>query len=69
MTGGRSDEANRTIVRQVRNEIRPELFGPLEASGVKVYVAGQPASTLDIVGIYDGATRGSSCSCWGCRSC
>ena len=55
MTGGRN-EANRTIVRQVRNEIRPELFGPLEASGVRVYVAGQPASTLDIVGIYDGAT-------------
>ena len=43
-------------MRQVRNEIRPELFGPLEASGVRVYVAGQPASTLDIVGIYDGAT-------------
>ncbi len=56
MTGGRNDEANRAIVRQVREELRPEIFGPLEANGVDVYVAGQPASTLDIVGIYDGAT-------------
>jgi putative drug exporter of the RND superfamily len=56
ITGGRNDETNRAIVRQVRNELRPQIFGPLEPSGVQVYVAGQPASTLDIVGIYDGAT-------------
>jgi putative drug exporter of the RND superfamily len=56
LTGGRNDEANRAIVRQVRNELRPEIFGPLEASGAQLYVAGQPAATLDIVGIYDGAT-------------
>jgi RND superfamily putative drug exporter len=52
MTGGRNDEANRAIVRQVRSELRPELFGALEASGVNVYVAGQAARTIDITGIY-----------------
>jgi putative drug exporter of the RND superfamily len=56
LTGGRNDEANRAIVREVRNELRPEIFGPLEASGVHLYVAGQTAATLDIVGIYNGAT-------------
>jgi putative drug exporter of the RND superfamily len=56
LAGGRNDEANRAIVRQVRNELRPEIFGPLEASGARMYVSGQPAATLDIVGIYDGAT-------------
>jgi uncharacterized membrane protein YdfJ with MMPL/SSD domain len=58
MTGGRNDEANRDIVRQVRNDLRPELFGPLSASGVQVYVSGQAARTLDITGIYtDAAPR------------
>jgi RND superfamily putative drug exporter len=56
LEGGRNDEANRVIVREVRNELRPEIFGPLEASGVHMYVAGQTATTLDIVGIYDRAT-------------
>jgi RND superfamily putative drug exporter len=55
MTGGRNDEANRAIVREVRSEIRPELFGPLEANGVQMYVAGQAAQTLDVVGIYSDA--------------
>jgi putative drug exporter of the RND superfamily len=56
LEGGRNDEANRVIVREVRNELRPEVFGPLEASGVHMYVAGQTAATLDIVGVYDSAT-------------
>jgi uncharacterized membrane protein YdfJ with MMPL/SSD domain len=56
MSGGRNDEANRAIVRQVRSEIRPELFGPLAAEGVEVYVAGQAARTLDVTGIYSDAT-------------
>jgi RND superfamily putative drug exporter len=56
MSGGRNDEANRDIVRQVRSEIRPELFGPLVASGVEMYVSGQAARTLDITGIYSDAT-------------
>ena len=56
MTGGRNDEANRDIVRTVRNDIRPAVFGPLAGDGVQAYVAGQSAATLDIVGIYDAAT-------------
>src|SRR5262245_53190046 len=56
MSGGRNDEANRSVVREVRGEVRPEIFGPLASSGVQMYVAGQTAATLDIVGIYSDAT-------------
>ena len=56
MTGGRNDEANREIVRQLRNEIRPEIFGAVQAEGVKVYVSGGSARVLDITGIYSDAT-------------
>jgi Predicted drug exporters of the RND superfamily len=56
MTGGRNDEANREIVRQVRDTLKPEVFGGLTASGVEAYVAGQAARTMDIVGIYSNAT-------------
>ena len=56
MSGGRNDEANRDIVLQVRNEVRPAVFGALEADGVEVYVAGQAARTMDIVSIYSDAT-------------
>jgi RND superfamily putative drug exporter len=55
MTGGRNDDANRAIVRQVRDQLRPELFGALAASGVQMYVAGQAARALDITGIYTSA--------------
>jgi RND superfamily putative drug exporter len=56
MSGGRNDEANRAIVREVRGEIRPEVFGPLGGRGVEMYVSGGAARTLDIVGIYTDAT-------------
>jgi RND superfamily putative drug exporter len=56
LSGGRNDEANRAIVREVRAELRPEIFGPLESSGARMYVAGQAAATMDIVGIYSDAT-------------
>jgi RND superfamily putative drug exporter len=56
MTGGRNDEANREVVREVRSEIRPELFGPLEPSGVEMYVTGGAARVLDITAIYSDAT-------------
>jgi len=56
MTGGRNDEANRAIVRQVRGELEAAIFGTLKASGVDVYVAGSAAHTMDIVGIYSDAT-------------
>ena len=55
MTGGRNDEANRAIVREVRSEIRPELFGPLQADGVEMYVTGGAARVIDITGIYSDA--------------
>ena len=56
MTGGRNDEANRAVVREVRNEICPELFGPLQAHGVEMYVSGGAARVIDITGIYSDAT-------------
>jgi RND superfamily putative drug exporter len=56
MGGGRNDEANRTIVHTVRNELRPELFGGLSA--VRTYVSGQAAFALDVTQIYvDGTPR------------
>ena len=54
MTGNRNDDANRDIVRKVRTELRPELFGDL--AGVRMYVSGQAARSLDITGIYTEAT-------------
>ena len=56
MTGNRNDEANREVVRKVRNVIRPEVFGAPGLADVEVYVAGQAARTMDITGIYEGAT-------------
>ena len=55
MSGNRNDEANRAIVREVRDEVRPAVFGAGRADA-EMYVAGQAARTLDIVGIYAGAT-------------
>jgi uncharacterized membrane protein YdfJ with MMPL/SSD domain len=56
MGGGRNDEANREIVRQVRNVLRPAIFG--ELSGARAYVAGQAAIALDVTQIYvDGTPR------------
>ena len=37
---------------QVRNELRPELFGPLASTGAQMYVAGQVAATMDVVNGY-----------------
>ena len=56
MTGNRNDEANRAVVRTVRDTIRPEVFGAPGLADVEVYVAGQAARTMDIVGIYASAT-------------
>jgi RND superfamily putative drug exporter len=55
MSGGRNDEANRAIVREVRGAVRPEVFGP-GLTDAQMYVSGQAARTMDIVGIYDNAT-------------
>jgi uncharacterized membrane protein YdfJ with MMPL/SSD domain len=56
MTGGRNDEANRDIVREIRSDIRPAVFGAPDLADVNLYVAGAAARTLDIVGIYADAT-------------
>ncbi|HET8787039.1 MAG TPA: MMPL family transporter, partial [Candidatus Limnocylindrales bacterium] len=56
MTGGRNDEPNRDIVRRIRSEIRPAVFGAPGLQDVNLYVAGAAARTLDIVGIYADAT-------------
>jgi len=56
MSGNRNDEANRAIVQQVRNDLRPAIFGGLRDT--QVYVSGQAASALDITNIYvDGTPR------------
>ncbi len=56
MGGGRNDEANRDAVREVREQLRPRIFGDL--TDVRVLVSGQAAVALDIVGIYvDGTPR------------
>ena len=56
MGGNRNDEANRALVRQVRTELRPAIFGGLD--GVRTFVAGQAAIALDVTNIYvDGTPR------------
>jgi RND superfamily putative drug exporter len=56
MSGNRNDEANRDIVRTLRTEVRPEIFGDLD--GVRMLVAGQAAGALDVTQIYvDGTPR------------
>ena len=50
MSGGRNDEPNRAIVRQVRTDIVPAVFGNLP--DVDVYVTGDAAFTLDTVDFY-----------------
>ncbi|MBI2780683.1 MAG: MMPL family transporter [Chloroflexi bacterium] len=63
MTGNRNDEANRQIVQQVRGDIVHALFAQPRLATVQsglaqadVYVSGQTARTMDIVGIYSNAT-------------
>jgi RND superfamily putative drug exporter len=56
MSGNRNDEANRDIVRTIRNDLRPAIFGDLE--GVRMLVSGQAAGALDVTQIYiDGTPR------------
>jgi RND superfamily putative drug exporter len=56
MGGGRNDEANRSIIHRVRNELRPAIFGAL--SDIRVLVSGQAAMALDVTQIYlDGTPR------------
>src|SRR4029078_12197771 len=50
--GGQNDLANQAIVKQVRGQVVPEVFGPLKASGVEALVAGDAAYTLDVANFY-----------------
>jgi putative drug exporter of the RND superfamily len=50
MGGGQNDEANRDIVRQVRSQLDPSIFGGL--SGVRTYVTGDAAYALDVTQVY-----------------
>jgi RND superfamily putative drug exporter len=50
MAGSQNDEANREIVREVRQDIVPAVFGGL--AGVQALVSGDVAYTYDIVGFY-----------------
>ena len=51
MSGGQNDIANRQIVRDVRAEVVPRIFGGLP--GVEALVTGDAAYTADVVGFYE----------------
>ena len=56
MAGGRNDEANRAVVREMRTDVVPQAFGALP--DVDIYVSGDVAYTLDVVDYYaDGMPR------------
>ena len=48
--GGQNDEINRALVRQVRNELNPSVFGGL--SDVRTYVTGDAAFSVDVTKVY-----------------
>jgi RND superfamily putative drug exporter len=50
MAGGSNDLRNQDIVRQVRSTVVPATIGPVP--GVRAYVTGEAAYTLDIVNFY-----------------
>jgi RND superfamily putative drug exporter len=50
MAGGQNDERNREIVREMRRDVIPEVFGDVD--GVEALVTGQAARTFDVVEFY-----------------
>ena len=50
MAGGQNDEANRNLVREVRNNLNPSIFGGL--AGVRTYVTGGAAFSVDVTQVY-----------------
>jgi uncharacterized membrane protein YdfJ with MMPL/SSD domain len=50
MGGTRNDEANRAVVRQVRSQLAPAVFGGLP--DVRTYVTGDAAFTVDVTQVY-----------------
>jgi uncharacterized membrane protein YdfJ with MMPL/SSD domain len=56
LSGSQNDIRNQDIVREVRRDVVPAVFGPLP--GVQAYVTGDPAFVVDQVGFYaDGMPR------------
>jgi len=51
MAGDPNDLANRDVVREIRGETVPGIFGDLD--GVEALVAGPAARTVDVVGFYE----------------
>lgn len=54
MAGGQNDEANRAVVRQVRTDVDPAVFGDLP--GVRTYVTGGAAYSFDVTEVYSNGT-------------
>ena len=50
MAGGRNDQRNAEIVREVRSTVIPDVFGDLD--GVEALVTGRAAFTVDVVDFY-----------------
>ena len=50
MAGGQNDERNREIVREMRRDVVPQVFGGVE--GVEALVTGEAAFTFDVVEFY-----------------
>lgn len=50
MAGDQNDEANRNLVRQVRSELDPAVFG--SRPDVRTYVTGDAAFTVDVTQVY-----------------
>ena len=50
MAGGQNDERNREIVREMRRDVVPAVFGDLD--GVEALVTGEAAFTFDVVEFY-----------------
>lgn len=53
MSGTANDAHNHDIVRQLRSQVRPQVFGGL--AGIDVYVTGDAAATMDVTRIYTDA--------------
>jgi putative drug exporter of the RND superfamily len=50
MAGGQNDQSNWDLVRQVRAELNPRIFGDL--AGVRTYVTGGAAYAVDVTDLY-----------------
>jgi len=50
MAGGQNDEGNRNLVRQVRSQLNPSIFGGL--ADVRTYVSGGAAFSVDMTQVY-----------------